>query len=565
MFQAATLTTILSPIIIALLLLIGIHLKRIAPFEPISAAEFYHRLVPACGKLCQIGSLRFFAAVSLIALSLVSIFGLSIHWWKNRQQTDFGNFGSLVGLGLNLAGLIIGIGIFLQDLKSRTIRQLFDREENASQLIAELNAFGHSYFLDVAIWLCVFLGCAIIIAAVLGRKDQAKISRNALFCSITVCAIGVAAFVFTRKHAQDASTTLQSIIGFSGDVGHCPKPDKIESAVFGEMWAKDWLDGNFKLDPSIALPESSAAIDPKWSVYINVSQAELKIEGHTIAKLNNGIIESKYVDRQKQRIRPLYRLLQKLKEIGGHDPVYLTLGLQIDKEIPFETLDLIVKSTSQAGYRFFCLLVLRKNQRPLSRPRVAVINVSAPIMGLEKSANSVYDFYRKSTDANDERSADENRSALDAKKIFAKIKSPTDELSRDRFALLDIEDLQLETPQEDGAESHPLTLSVQIAKDGFTLTAHGAQGLEKLHFEIPKKNNFFDFQALANKTNEIHDQYPSSDTVMIRAEKDIAFLTVIKTLDATRERIVDKKLDIRKHLFIHAHITSVGATTSSRK
>jgi biopolymer transport protein ExbD len=571
--QAGTATAILSPIIFVILLLIGIHLKRIAPFEPISILDAFKQSVPECGILCQIGSLRLFAGVSLIALSFIGIFSLATNWWKNRHKTNFGICGNIVGLGINLAGVIIGLGVYQQDLKAGTIRQLFGREEVPRQLIAKLKAFDHSFVLDAAIWICVLLCCSIIIAVVRSRKDQLRHSRNALVCGIFVCAMGVVAFIITRNHVQDSNTTMNQLVGKIDEFGNYSVPDKIESAVFGEMWAMDWIDGNFKLDPSIELPESSSMLDYKWAINVNISQTELKVEGNTIAKLNNGIVESKYFDLQKQRIRPLHRLLRMFKEIEAKESINPTgdetvICLQADKSVPFETLDQIVKSTSQAGYPNFRLVVLRKDQRPLSRQRVAVINVSAPTFCLEESEDAVFGFYRKSIDTNDEPSDGEDTPGLDPQKLLAKRISPSDGVPLDRFAKVNIEDVRLENPEDDETESLRFTLYVQIANNGFTLSANGVQQgdeLERLHFEIPKENHDFNFQALAKRIKEIHDKHPKSDTVIIRAERDVPFSTIVQTLDATRERIVDKKLATREFLFTNACITSIGVTTSSQQ
>jgi len=105
-----------------------------------------------------------------------------------------------------------------------------------------------------------------------------------------------------------------------------------------------------------------------------------------------------------------------------------------------------------------------------------------------------------------------------------------------------------------------VTINLQIAKDGFMLSAVGDQGeaeLKKIGGKIPKKKNEYDFEKLAQRMKAIHDKYKKSDTVIILPEKEILYDTIVKTMDASRERIIDKRMDTREHLFTNAVVSSV--------
>ncbi len=109
-------------------------------------------------------------------------------------------------------------------------------------------------------------------------------------------------------------------------------------------------------------------------------------------------------------------------------------------------------------------------------------------------------------------------------------------------------------------ELKKISLNLQVTKEGFTLSADGDQPEEELKAittRIPKKNGEYDFEKLAKKCRELHEKYDKSDTVVILPDKDIRYDVLIHTMDATRERIVDTKLDRRVGLFTNAVVSSI--------
>ena len=124
-------------------------------------------------------------------------------------------------------------------------------------------------------------------------------------------------------------------------------------------------DQNLKLDPDLTLPESTAAIEFKWAINVNLTPTELKVEGNTIAKVKGGKFAGVKVDKDKKRVNPLFNLLKKFKEIESREKVNPTgdetvISFQADKNTPFETMDLVMKTAAQAGYPNFRFVVLKK-------------------------------------------------------------------------------------------------------------------------------------------------------------------------------------------------------------
>ena len=124
-------------------------------------------------------------------------------------------------------------------------------------------------------------------------------------------------------------------------------------------------DQNLKLDTDLTLPESTAAIEFKWAINVNVTPTELKVEGNTVAKLKGGVFTDVKVDLEKKRVVPLYNLLKKFKDIEDREKVNPTgdetvIAFQADKDLPFEVIDLVMKTAAQAGYPNFRFVVLKK-------------------------------------------------------------------------------------------------------------------------------------------------------------------------------------------------------------
>ena len=124
-------------------------------------------------------------------------------------------------------------------------------------------------------------------------------------------------------------------------------------------------DQRLKLDPDLTLPESIAALPFKWAINVNVTPTELKVEGNQIAAIKKGRLAGTQIDKDKKRIMPLYNLLKKYKEIEAQEKVNPTgdetmIAFQADKDLPFELIDMVMKTSAQAGYPNFRFVVMKK-------------------------------------------------------------------------------------------------------------------------------------------------------------------------------------------------------------
>jgi len=105
-----------------------------------------------------------------------------------------------------------------------------------------------------------------------------------------------------------------------------------------------------------------------------------------------------------------------------------------------------------------------------------------------------------------------------------------------------------------------VTVNLQIDASGFILSMTGdppEEELKALGGTIPKKAGEFDYERLSERLKGIKDRYKKSDTVILLPAKEILYETLVKTMDASRERIVDKRLDAREYLFTNAVVSSV--------
>ena len=99
---------------------------------------------------------------------------------------------------------------------------------------------------------------------------------------------------------------------------------------------------------------------------------------------------------------------------------------------------------------------------------------------------------------------------------------------------------------QDNAEPPKLLLTVLISKKGFFVAgagavlapqAEGQQPAPSTSGEptIPKQGTAYDFSALNFKLLEIKKEFPQETKVIVGAEADIPYETLIQTMDAVRE------------------------------
>ena len=71
------------------------------------------------------------------------------------------------------------------------------------------------------------------------------------------------------------------------------------------------------------------------------------------------------IDKEKSRVIPLYNLLSKLRERESREKMNPTedetvVSFQADKGLPYEVINMVMKTSAQAGYPNFRFVVLKK-------------------------------------------------------------------------------------------------------------------------------------------------------------------------------------------------------------
>lgn len=113
-----------------------------------------------------------------------------------------------------------------------------------------------------------------------------------------------------------------------------------------------------------------------------------------------------------------------------------------------------------------------------------------------------------------------------------------------------------ETPKE---ENLRLELSVTITDKGFILSSPTDVLASDSGPSIPKVNGNYDYELLTKTLYEIKqkafDKYEDSDSIVIQAESDIDYQTVVSTMDAARAiRVEDKLVSLFPQVSISAFI-----------
>ena len=94
-----------------------------------------------------------------------------------------------------------------------------------------------------------------------------------------------------------------------------------------------------------------------------------------------------------------------------------------------------------------------------------------------------------------------------------------------------------ERDQED--DEPPLNLTITVTELGFTIAGSGAvlpgEGEEGGPTIPMLPTGEYDFEGLTNKLVELKDNFPDEDQVIINAEDDIKYKTLIEVMDSSRE------------------------------
>jgi biopolymer transport protein TolR len=117
------------------------------------------------------------------------------------------------------------------------------------------------------------------------------------------------------------------------------------------------------------------------------------------------------------------------------------------------------------------------------------------------------------------------------------------------------------------AEGPKLLLTVAIGREGFYVAgAGGVMGSDANNPDpgrpprIPLKAGKYDYAALTDQLVKIKEQYPSETQVILSADPDVLYDTLVQTMDACRDVVVksaDGNLE-RKPLFFDVSLSLIG-------
>jgi biopolymer transport protein TolR len=95
----------------------------------------------------------------------------------------------------------------------------------------------------------------------------------------------------------------------------------------------------------------------------------------------------------------------------------------------------------------------------------------------------------------------------------------------------------------EAADQPKLLLTVAIGREGFYIAgAGGVLGQDAATPDatrpptIPKRDGQYDFAALTDALARIKERYPKEQTVILSADPDVVYDTLIQTMDACRDR-----------------------------
>ncbi len=126
-------------------------------------------------------------------------------------------------------------------------------------------------------------------------------------------------------------------------------------------------DYEFKLDPGLKLPESSANSVIKPAINLAITPDSLKIENDEIIKLDRGKFREQYYTRGEipevvERLRKAHEdvLAREAAGLLPDDEDAAIVLIQADKSLDYKTLYLVMRSASVAGFDKYRLAIMKK-------------------------------------------------------------------------------------------------------------------------------------------------------------------------------------------------------------
>lgn len=120
-------------------------------------------------------------------------------------------------------------------------------------------------------------------------------------------------------------------------------------------------DQDFKLNPDLSLPESSARSIFKPAVNVVINPERVIVEDKVLLSLNKGRFEEEmYTDGQVQALVDELKLHFESMDFTLPEEDQGIVMIQADKELDYQSLYLVMRSASLAGFSRYRLAIMKK-------------------------------------------------------------------------------------------------------------------------------------------------------------------------------------------------------------
>jgi biopolymer transport protein ExbD len=506
--RLAVVLAVLAPLLTGILAVVGIHLRRIAPFLPMpfASVESVKEILgpPSPEPLEELGGPALFGGLGLLVLALSGLLLLLAVRTQRRRAGQPAAGGVLACLGASLLSGMGGFALLWTQLAGSELLRAWEGAgmDKAPAMAEALPAALQPAWLPLASWCLTGLLTLAGVWIAARHLRKTRLETSGLLACIVVLAMGAGAFAFTRGHAEDATRGLETML----DPRAGPEYD---SALFGLLERGMLLPDPVKLADGVKLPVSNTRVEHRWAVSVALAMDRLEVEGNKLIELEGGRFPDSALEPETHRIETLFRLLSKFRDIEkqqGTDPASNQISLQADGRLPYATIFTTLRTAAQAGLPFARVVVRTDQQELPGRLRVGIINVSLPTVS---------------------------------------------EASSTGIGLV-----RLGANEETPGPSRTIA-TVQIQSDRIVAT-HSRSGditpdpVAKGVFE-----GAFDqrLRGLAAWVEDLKKHYPKSESVVLVPDENVPWQEVIACLDATREKVIDPRLDTRLLLLTNAVLT----------
>ena len=123
-------------------------------------------------------------------------------------------------------------------------------------------------------------------------------------------------------------------------------------------------DQEFKLDPGLKLPESTARSRIKPAANVAITMKGIKVQEEQVIALSNGIPSADDFDEEKGYFPKLVEILERVLSARQNsvslDGDEMIVMLQADRGLTYRTLYMVMRSAGEAGFDKYRLTVMKK-------------------------------------------------------------------------------------------------------------------------------------------------------------------------------------------------------------